>query len=77
MTTVSDRIPGSSYDNPIWHRGWRIYLSGIDLFAGNDWAYQHDDFDGADDVGDSRSGYAPSVENAKAAIDEYEDEEEH
>lgn len=35
-----------------------------------DWGYAHEDFDGAPDSGDNRWGYAPSLEEAKAAIDE-------
>jgi hypothetical protein len=36
-----------------------------------DWHYRHDDFDGAPDAGDDRYGHCASLEECKAAIDEY------
>lgn len=68
---MSDRIPGSSHHNPIWHRGYRIYVANEGPHA---YAYAHDDFDGADDANDSRYGYADTVEACKAEIDEREDD---
>jgi hypothetical protein len=68
---MNDRIPGTTYFNPIWHGKWRIYIS--DHFYPNDsYAYVHDDYDGAKDARDSRCGHAHSVEEAKQEIDEYE-----
>jgi len=37
-----------------------------------DWAFEHEDYDGP---GDSRFGYAPSLEDAKAQIDDLLDDE--
>ena len=63
---MNDRIPGTTWDNPIWYRGkWRIYIG--------DWTnyeYVHDDYDGAEDSCDNRCGYGESVETCKAEIDE-------
>lgn len=71
---MSDRLPGSSYSNPIWHRGWRIYLNSEDLgIASFTYAFEHDDFDGAEDSNDTRCGHAATVDEAKTEIDEYED----
>ena len=68
---MSDRIPGSSYDNPIWYRGkWRVYLN--DCAFGGAYAYVHDDYDGAEDARDCRYGYAETIEKCKAEIDEIE-----
>lgn len=69
---MNDRIPGSSYWNPIWHRGWRIFVSGNG--RGHDYAFAHDDFDGAPDAGDHRCGAAATIEACKAEIDVYEEE---
>lgn len=71
---MSDRIPGSSYSNPIWHGRWRIYVADCGPY---NYAYAHDDYDGADDAGDPRQGYAHTVEKAKAEIDEYEADHAH
>ena len=61
---MSDRIPGSSYENPIWYRGYRIYTADT-APRGLDWAFVHEDHD----IGDSRSGYACSIDDAKGEID--------
>lgn len=66
---MSDRIPGSSYDNPVWYRGYRIYIG---MFMPYDFA--HDDYDGAPDAGDNRCGYGSSIEACKAEIDDIEEE---
>lgn len=71
---MNDRIPGSSYDNPVWYGKWRIYLAEPEYGAQFMYQYIHDDYDGAEDARDHRFGYARSVEFAKAAIDEYEEE---
>lgn len=71
---MSDRLPGSSYSNPIMHRGWRIYLSDLAVVHGYEWDYVHDDYDGADDANDHRCGQAHTVEEAKAEIDHHEQE---
>lgn len=72
---MNDRLPGSCWSNPIWHREkWRIYLSD---FAGCNmqYTYCHDDYDGAPDANDGRCGYAASIEACKVEIDEeYYDE---
>lgn len=67
---MSDRIPGSSWDNPIWYKGYRIYLSDLYEVHGYQYEYVHDSYDGAEDAGDSRFGNAKTVEDAKAEIDE-------
>ena len=72
---MTDRIPGSSWSNPIWHGKWRIYVGGE--MPGENYAFVHDDYDGADvafDVAsrDDRYGYARTIEEAKAEIDERE-----
>jgi hypothetical protein len=36
----------------------------------HDWQFAHEDYDGAPDSGDHRIGTAPSLEEAKAGIDE-------
>ena len=74
---MSDRIPGSSWSNPIWHGKWRIYVGGE--MPGETYAYTHDDYDGADVDSDTvsrddRYGYAATVDEAKAKINEYESE---
>jgi len=37
-----------------------------------DWHYEHRDFDGAPDSGDTRYGHAPSLAEAIEAIDDHE-----
>lgn len=69
---MGDRIPGSSYSNPIWHGKWRIFVS--DHMFDQSYEYVHDDYDGAEDAEDDRCGYAKSIEQAKELIDEYEAE---
>lgn len=64
---MNDRIPGTTWDNPIWYRGFRIYLSGED-HHGYEFYYGHDDLDGNSD--DERYGYCESVDACKAEIDE-------
>lgn len=67
---MNDRIPGTTYWNPIWYREkWRIYLTGVDL-DDFQYTYIHDDYDGP---GDKRHGHAESVEAAKAEVDAIED----
>jgi hypothetical protein len=76
---LSDRIPGTSHDNPIWHRGYRIYIS--DGHAPGGYAYQfvHDDYDPTpvhlyDGPSDHRCGFGRSVAECKAEIDAMEAE---
>ncbi len=69
---MSDRIPGSSWSNPVWHGKWRIFVGGE--MPGENYAYVHDDYDGADVAfeiasRDDRYGYARTVEEAKTEID--------
>lgn len=59
---MSDRIPGSSYDNPIWYREkWRIYIGEQGFYQ-----FVHDDYDGEDD---HRCGHTLSIDEAKEEID--------
>lgn len=63
---MSDRIPGSSWTNPIIYRDvWRIIVGD---FIGYD--YIHTDYDGAPDSNDNRGGNCPTIEACKAEIDE-------
>ena len=62
---MNDRIPGTTWDNPIWYRDkWRIYLSNSDWVK---WEYVHDDYDGPED---DRCGYGDTEAECKAEIDE-------
>lgn len=70
---MTDRLPGLTYDNPIWHGKWRIYRSDPMAPDSMAWTYVHDDYDGAPDANDYRFGYAESIEAAKADVDEIED----
>lgn len=80
---MSDRIPGSSPYNPIQYRGWNISLcacGGSDVM-GSSHAYEfvHEDYDPTpqepgDGPGDNRCGHEASIEAAKRAIDEFEDD---
>ena len=66
---MNDRIPGTTWDNPIWYRDkWRIYLSDMD-HPGLEYGYIHDDYDGHSD-NENRAGHCESVEACKAEIDE-------
>lgn len=67
---MNDRLPGTTYFNPIWYGKWRIYIS--DNPCQQSYDYVHTDFDGAPDANDGRYGHARTVEEAKAEIDEYE-----
>lgn len=71
---MSDRLPGSNWSNPVWHRGWRIYVGSPEYGPQFAYTFSHDDFDGAPDADDNRFGYAASIEEAKAEIDEMEAE---
>ena len=65
---MNDRIPGTTWDNPIWYRDkWRIYVSWSEFV---NYEYVHDDYDGAEDSRDNRCGYGKSIEACKAEIDE-------
>lgn len=68
---MSDRIPGSSWSNPIWHGKWRIYVDDCGP-PHTRYAYVHDDYDGP---GDDRQGHTVTVDEAKAEIDEIEAEQ--
>lgn len=63
---MNDRIPGSCWSNPIWYKGYRIYVSYLPF----NFEFVHDNYDGAEDANDNRYGWAESVETAKADIDE-------
>ena len=75
---MSDRLPGTSYDNPIWYRGYRIFL-GPAYTRDSKWEYQHDDWDGApnnpgEGPADRRYGMAATEAECKSEIDEIEEE---
>lgn len=70
---MNDRLPGTTYDNPVWYRKYRIYISDYSGL-GMDYTFVHDDYDGAPNAGDHRCGFAESIEACKAVIDEIEDD---
>lgn len=70
---MNDRIPGTSYDNPLWYRKYRIYIDS-DSPEHFNYTFVHDSYDGAEDAHDNRYGHAVSVDDAKAQIDEKEDD---
>lgn len=70
---MNDRLPGSCWDNPVWYKKYRIYLSDLYETHGFQYEYTHDDFDGAPDANDSRWGITHTVEIAKQEIDDRED----
>lgn len=77
---MSDRQPGTSYSNPIWYKGYRIYL-GPAYTPDSRWQYAHDECDGApiysgDGPADNRAGLCASIDDCKAEIDEIETEAE-
>lgn len=52
---------------------WRVYFDPAPIPAsGMDWAYVHDDYDGAPDANDTRCGRAGSPEECLAEIEERE-----
>ena len=76
---MSDRIPGTTWDNPIWHGDYRIFRDDCAGTHPQGFAYVHDDYDPtplhADDgPSDHRHGWERTVEDAKAAIDILEEE---
>jgi len=68
---MNDRLPGASYDNPIWRGKWRIYLNDSGPYEAR-FAFVHDDYDGAEDSGDKRCGYAETQAECERQIDELE-----
>lgn len=73
---MNDRLPGTTWDNPIWYRGFRIFINDQWFGAHDAYAYVHDDFDGAPDAYDNRHGTAATIEDCKTEIDDrfFEDE---
>jgi len=66
---MSDRLPGSSPHNPIWHRGFAIWSATDDhdrhIFI---WCHEQAELE---DLYDRRHGDAPSLHEARAAIDNF------
>ncbi|HEY9219508.1 MAG TPA: hypothetical protein VIO94_15785 [Phenylobacterium sp.] len=59
------------------YRGWWIDYDPPPIPTRNcDWQFWHDDFDGAPDGNDNRCGSAASLEDAKAEIDLWIEENE-
>lgn len=55
------------------YRGWHVRHDPPPIPVRNcDWQFWHDDFDGAPDANDNRSGSAASLEAAKSEIDAWE-----
>ena len=67
---MSDRIPGTSWDNPIWYRDYRIFVDDCAGARIPGYGFSHDDYDGAEDANDHRRGWAYQLDEAKAEIDE-------
>lgn len=58
------------------YRGWWIAYDPPPIPSRNcDWGFWHDDYDGAPDAGDSRCGHAPTLEEARADIDFWHEEQ--
>jgi hypothetical protein len=61
----------------IRHGKWTIYptdpLPPIPTWRQFAWSYVHEDYDGAEDAGDSRFGYAPTPEACIAEIENRDD----
>lgn len=51
---------------------WHIAPATVSYMASTDWAFWHDDYDGAPDGNDHRCGHGASIEHCKSQIDEYE-----
>jgi hypothetical protein len=66
---MSDRLPGSSFSNPITYRGWRIYAHDCGPTPFH-YAFGHDDYEPG--TADDRYGHSRTVEEAKREIDAYE-----
>ena len=66
---MSDRIPGTTYDNPIRYRGYRVFIG--DGPWSTSWNYVHEDYDGPED---RRAGVARTITQAEAEINEIEGE---
>lgn len=67
---MSDRIPGSSWDNAILYRGYRVHVNHCNIHSSVDWVFAHEDYDGAEDANDGRAGCGPSIEDCRSQIDE-------
>ena len=66
---MSDRIPGTTWDNPIWYRDYRIYVDDRAGTSTSGYGFAHDDYDGAEDGNDCRLGWEPTLDKAKSEID--------
>lgn len=69
---MSDKIPGSSWSNPIIYKDWIIAVNSMwphDQFA---YTYTHKDYDGDED---NRYGFGATIEACKQEIDDYENEQ--
>lgn len=76
---MSDRLPGTSFDNPIWHGRWRIYVDDCAGTRSQGYAFQHDNYDPTpvhsdDGPSDHRHGWERTVAEAKLAVDILEEE---
>jgi hypothetical protein len=74
---MSDRLPGISYDNPIWYRGYRI-MTGPAYTRDSLWEFSHEDFDGAptnygEGPADQRYGMRATLAECREAIDDLEE----
>jgi hypothetical protein len=77
---MSDRIPGTSYDNPEWYKNWRIYRASYVPMKGMEMAFVHDEYDPTPiepfgPPSDHRCGFGHDVNDCKRQIDEMETEE--
>ncbi len=75
---IADRLRdalSADDDVPATYGDWTISYDPPPIpFRGLDYTYTHKDYDGAPDSGDRRCGYAGSVDECKADIDEIEAE---
>lgn len=56
----------------IWYRGYCIRLNDCNIDPRCDYVFAHDDYDGAEDSRDQRSGFGRTVEDCKKEIDQIE-----
>ena len=76
---MTNRLPGTTWDNPIRYRDYRIFLDDCAGTRRQGYAFVHEDYDPtpmyADDgPSDHRHGWEPTLEAAKAEIDVQIDE---
>ncbi len=71
---MNDRLPGTTWDNPIWYLSYRIYIDDRAGTSRMGYAFAHDNYDptplhSGDGPSDHRCGWAATIDEAKAEID--------